>query len=55
MFDYEYTVDRHEADGKRSSSSYQFQAIATNGQPADVQAPAEQELVRDLRILLATA
>lgn len=31
------------------------QAIATNGQPADVQAPAEQELVRDLRILLATA
>jgi LemA protein len=31
------------------------QAMATNGQPADVQAPAEQELVKDLRILLATA
>ncbi|MGD2061164.1 MAG: LemA family protein [Acidimicrobiia bacterium] len=30
-------------------------AIATNGRPADVQAPAEQELVKDLRILLATA
>lgn len=30
-------------------------AIATNGQPADIQAPAEQELVSDLRVLLATA
>jgi LemA protein len=31
------------------------QAMATNGEPADVQAPAERELVKDLRILLATA
>jgi LemA protein len=31
------------------------QAMATNGKSADVQAPAEQELIKDLRVLLATA
>ncbi|MGD2061165.1 MAG: hypothetical protein PVF87_09890 [Acidimicrobiia bacterium] len=27
MFDYEYTVDRHEVDGKRSSSTYSFSGV----------------------------
>lgn len=27
MFDYEYTVDRHDADGKRTSSTHQFSGV----------------------------
>jgi hypothetical protein len=27
MFDYEYTVDRHESDGERTSSTYRFSAV----------------------------
>ncbi len=45
----------HEKAVLRLVTEARTQAIATNGQPADVQAPAEQELVKDLRILLATA
>jgi hypothetical protein len=27
LFDYEYTVDRHESDGKRSSSTYRYSGV----------------------------
>ena len=45
----------HEREVLEAVTVARSAAIATNGAPADVQAPAEQALVKDLRTLLATA